>query len=248
MESKEPSTSRSTQFSAERDAGSSDQNSHSGRENGASFKQEIFKIILDKFLIGLLLVIAAFFSTIVIERFKGDVSLSGELNKIRAEKIGDAWEQLYRYEGVNTTLQKSIASFRQIDSLNDAAEQKKENWVPAREVGRSKGPVQVYDRKQALIDAMKSMDELSTSSRGLYKDVIDTANKNRFWLGKDNYEQIVAYAALLDEYRSRSLIELDGGVGSGKDNQTTLKELEDKIAKSSISIENIRSQLLVGGQ
>src|ERR1700674_963395 len=122
MKSKDSPTSQSTELSAESASRLSDQNSGTRSATGTDFKREIFKIVLDKFLIGLLLVLAGYYSTIVVERFKGDVSLSGELNKVRAMKMGEAWEQVYRFEGLNKTLRTEIASFRAIDAMNEAAE------------------------------------------------------------------------------------------------------------------------------
>jgi hypothetical protein len=51
-------------------------------ENKASLKQDLIKILVDKLLIGILLVIVGIFSTNFIERLKSERSFSDELDKI----------------------------------------------------------------------------------------------------------------------------------------------------------------------
>lgn len=62
------------------------------------FKREIFKIILDKLLIGVLLVVVGVFANYIVEKYKFEEGFRTELNKTRVARIGEVWVNLYIYE------------------------------------------------------------------------------------------------------------------------------------------------------
>lgn len=207
----------------------------------STLKQDILKIVLDKLLIALLLIVAGYFSTTLVEKFKADISFSGQLNKIRAEKIGETWEQVYKYEGVISTLHASMSP--------DNPDQQFIPTFSARVLvkGRNQAEMERELEKQTKIgtdSAKKRIEDLKVLSSTLYEQVIESANKNRFWLGESHFKQIVDYARLLALHNWRETIELDKGEGSGSENQAKVKELKDQLTKAAIGVREIRMELL----
>ncbi len=73
-----------------------------------SFKQDIIKILIDKLLIGVILIGSGFYVNAALEHYKSQQSFMSELNKVRVEKIGEVWEKLYEYEHANEDLYKKF--------------------------------------------------------------------------------------------------------------------------------------------
>lgn len=77
-------------------------------DDKSSFKEDLIKILVDKLLVGLLLIIVGIWSTNLIERLKSERSFSAELAKIRAEKIAEVWEKVYLYEAASKAQTEAI--------------------------------------------------------------------------------------------------------------------------------------------
>ncbi len=82
-------------------------------------KEDIIKLVVDKLLIGLILVGVGFYVSSNLDKMKSDNELTKELAKIQAEKIGETWADIYLLEekagqfytyvfGTDTTFMKKI--------------------------------------------------------------------------------------------------------------------------------------------
>ena len=79
-----------------------------------SLKEELIKIIIDKFLIAVLILIFGFFINIWLEKYKSYQSLSVHMVKTQAEKIGTVWELMYQYDEYTDDIIRQVARI-QID-------------------------------------------------------------------------------------------------------------------------------------
>lgn len=135
------------------------------------FKREIFKIILDKLLIGVLLVVAGVFANYIVEKYKFEEGFRTELNKTRVARIGEVWENLYIYEA---SVDNVVDQFRTIvieeKSDEEELKRKKKELPPLIEI-----------QGQALTN------------------LIASSHKNRFWIGEETYLEIINYTNILED-------------------------------------------------
>src|ERR1044072_1772751 len=75
------------------------------------YKKELYKIVFEKFLIALILVIVGFFATRLVEEFKSKQSFHAELNKVRIQKIGELWEKVYLFASIDEKVFGNADSF-----------------------------------------------------------------------------------------------------------------------------------------
>lgn len=137
----------------------------------SSFKKEIFKIVLDKLLIGILLVVAGVFANYLVEKYKFEEGFRTELNKTRVARIGEVWENLYIYEA---SVDNVVDQFRTIvieeNSAEDELKRKEKELPPLIEI-----------QGQTLAN------------------LIAASHKNRFWIGEETYLEIINYTNVLED-------------------------------------------------
>ena len=190
-----------------------------------SFRREIIKIIVDKALIGILLVIVGFFSTNITEKLKTERSFSSELNKIRAQKIGEVWEKVYLYEAeVEAETQALISS----------AERFAESTPTSTSTPRDYQEVV----KEAENEIRKKMEEGKIPSEKAYRELKDLINKNRLWLGERSYSEVSEYISTTSDY-SVAVTNKD----MGRTNQ--LKKRREELRAT---INNTRDRMLKGDE
>ncbi len=136
------------------------------------FKYDILKIILDKFLIGVLIIIIGLYGNSILENQKQSLSFNNDLSKIQAQKIGDVWELLYIFEASTDSLIRQVAT---IDIETTSIEERNERII-------------------------SEVTGLATKNSKLYDDLIEKTVMNRFWLGEIQYNSVKDYSALLIEY------------------------------------------------
>jgi hypothetical protein len=193
-------------------------------DNKASFKQDLIKILVDKVLIGIFLVIIGIFSTSFIEKLKSERSFSAELDKIRAEKIGEVWEKVYLYEAASKLIREKL-----ILELLDAG---------ARNLEKTKHPSADLNGIKDIKQEVKEMDEKEMRKDPPYfkenVELMNTLNKNRFWLGEDMFSDIEHYLAASEEYNL---------ILTSRD-ENRIKDAEKKREASRATIIKIRDRLL----
>ena len=152
-----------------------------------NLKQEILKIVIDKFLIGVILVGLGIFATNLVESLKNERSFALELNKTRVTKMSEVWEKLYLYEA----------------TLDSAMRTRKQRWVsevpfyhaaylPNEDAVKKFYFVQKEHEREVAV--------IMLSSEVAYRDLTEALHKNRFWLGDDDYFNILEYTETTNEY------------------------------------------------
>jgi len=134
-------------------------------------KEELFKVLLDRLLIGALLALTGLFANYLIEKYKFEEGFRTELNKTRVARIGEVWENLYVYEAAVDNL---VDRFRDI-----VVEAKSEEDELRRK--RNELPPLIEIQEQALAQ------------------LIAASHKNRFWIGEDTYSEMTSYSNVLAE-------------------------------------------------
>lgn len=180
-------------------------------EEEKSLKNELVKIAVDKLLFGAIILMLGFFTSSLIEQYKNSLSFTTELNKTRVSKVAEVWEKVFAYQAeldkitpylTNRPLQ--TAKFEEgVEGLNKQSEINSEI-----EAAR-------------IQEAKKRRDE-----------VIEINNKNRFWIGEDDYGKIMEYTKILqslEKYnyspdREKILIKLQEG-------RETLVNVRNKMLK-----------------
>ncbi len=134
-------------------------------------KKELLKILVDRLLIGCLLVFAGLFANYLIEKYKFEEGFRTELNKTRVARIGEVWENLYVYEAAVDNL---LDHFRNIVVESKSEEE------------------ELRRRKKELPPLIKSHEQALTQ-------FIVAKLKNRFWIDEDSYSDITEYSNVLSE-------------------------------------------------
>ncbi len=179
-----------------------------------NLKDELIKISVDRFLIGMLLILLGSFATNLVEKIKSERSFSTQLNRMRVEKISEVWEKVYLFESATETAIKGLRS------------------KPPNE------PREFSDTEaeRVLEEDRKFFRNLFRQSDSLYGELINLANKNRFWLGEESYTEIQNYIANTQDY----LYALE----EKPMNEEKVQKLSGKREKSRVSIKQIRDKLL----
>jgi hypothetical protein len=179
-----------------------------------NLKDDLIKISIDKFLIGMLLILLGSFATNLVEKIKSERSFSIQLNRMRVEKISEVWEKVYLFESATETAIKGLRS----KSLNEPREFSGE------------------EAERVVEEDRKFFKNLFRQSDSLHSDLIDLANKNRFWLGEESYSEIQNYIASTLDY----LYALE----DKPVNDEKVRRFSEKREKSRASIKKIRDKLL----
>ena len=152
-------------------------------------KKDLLKILVDKLLIGLILVVAGVFANNLVEKYKSEEGFRTELNKTRVARIGEVWEGLYIYEA---SVDNVLNHFTQI-ILETKNNEKLE-----------------LERRQT------ELPPLIKTQQSALADLIASTHKNRFWIGEETYKEINNYIDILSdlitaysEYNVDKIAELD---------------------------------------
>jgi len=154
-----------------------------------TLKEELLKTLLDKGVLGLLLLGCGFYLNRLLERFRTSLSFSTELNRTRVTRIGDVWEKLYEFE--------------QCAELSNR---------PGAERGKK-------------------------SFAGLFDELHDLIQHNRFWIGDSAYNEINAYKRLLRD--------LTNAREAGEERK--IADLQKEVDATGRTVTDVRDRLLKGG-
>ena len=142
------------------------------------FGREIAKIVIDRLLIGVVLVVLGFLANRTIEKFKSEQTFVEELNKLRVQKIAEVWEKVYVFEATAEPM------FKAREMTSDQIEEFMQGPL-------SEKKMKVYRQKDA--DAVAPFEHAK-------QEALDLANRNRLWIGEDQYAAIRAYIDASEEY------------------------------------------------
>jgi hypothetical protein len=139
-----------------------------------ALKADLTKIVVEKLLIGAVILCLGMFTANRIEHFKSSQSFISEFNKLRVQKIGEVWEQVYVWEAV--VEQNSARAWNIL----------------------GKGGPTLEDIRQTATELAGVADENIRKKN----ELLAAANKNRFWIGEEQYEAITDYVAVTERYQS----------------------------------------------
>jgi hypothetical protein len=162
-----------------------------------NLKNDVIKITVDKLLIGVVLAILGFFASNMLEERKSNRAFVDELNKTRAQKLGEVWEMVSMFDS----------------AVEDAAGKLLSNHVK-RDINRGLGVVVTQKQRESelLADASQQEDRL----RPMYEDTMKALIKNRFWLGENEYQRVRHFLELDFEYFKDRMMFLAGAVDESK--------------------------------
>lgn len=144
-----------------------------------NLKDDLIKISVDKFLIGLILILLGNFATNLVDKFKSERNFSFQLNQKRVEKISEVWEKVYLYEAAT-----------EIDIQQSKT---KRLYIEPREFTDE-------EFKRATNETTQNIRQAYKQSDSLRHELINLTNKNRFWLGEESYSEIQNYVENTMEY------------------------------------------------
>jgi hypothetical protein len=98
------------------------------------------------------------------------------LNRIRVSKIAEVWEKVYLYEA-------AVEKIMEIVNIEPRKPESEPTTHVTMKIPPEKDLLKTYEQNE------KSHDEL-----------LELLNKNRFWLGEDNYSEIKKYADTTYDY------------------------------------------------
>jgi hypothetical protein len=131
-----------------------------------AFRRSLVLTVVDKLVIGLLIVLAGFVLNMTLERFKSHQAFEKEIARVRVDRIGEVWSALYREEAligqlttVTAKVDPTTAYGEVVDTGKLGAEAKRLADEAARE----------SDRTERLLE------------------------ENRFWIGERLYREYRAY-------------------------------------------------------
>lgn len=179
-----------------------------------NLKDELIKISVDKFLIGLILILLGNLAANLVEKFKSERNFSFQLNQKRVEKISEVWEKVYLFEAATESAIKELMKQPPNEPLEFSDEEAKRV---------------VKEFLEARMKIFRQSDSLKSELAGL-------ANKNRFWLGEESHSEIQSYIESTEEY----LYALE----DKPVNEEKVQKLSAKREKSRANFRHIRDKLL----
>jgi hypothetical protein len=148
-------------------------------EGAKAFRRDIIKLVLDKLLIGGVILGLGLLGSHWIEKFKNREAFVSELNKNRVEKISEIWEKLYVYEpSLQSTINTLDSPPTRDPDLSD------EEWE-----------MQV---KQYYGRASEEQKKLGTIGEEIHSSI----EAKRFWLNDEEYNNIRNYLEAAKEFVS----------------------------------------------
>jgi hypothetical protein len=136
------------------------------------FKNDIVKIVIDKLLIGILILIIGLYGNSLLEKYKSAQSFNTDISKIQAKKIGEVWECLYTFEA---STDKWVQQILKIEMES----------------------VDIKTRNMRLISEMTIPIKENDKLREV---LLKKVNSNRFWIGENQYDSIMDYTNFLIDY------------------------------------------------
>lgn len=172
---------------------------------GSPLGNEILKIVIDKLLIGAILLGLGFAANHMLEQYRNKESFKTELNKTRVAKVGEVWELLYAFEAdVDKLVQEYTKIVLEAKSDKEQVKKQKEVLTPIAAQGR-----------QSLEKFMR------------------IANQNRFWIGDEMYREVMAYidvlGDLMNAYWSYDVDKINQSDKKRTELRKNVKQIRDKL-------------------
>jgi len=186
-------------------------------EDKRKFTFDLIKIIVDKLLIGAIVVILGFVGNFLLEKYKSEVRFSEKINETRVANIGTTWEQVNIIESLYDQLKRPI--LEEMDMFIKSLEFKDSiKYYPAdtNMDPFQKDSIHAY-RIIALMDTsifyfnhfysyLLYFNDTVYEMRFHAKAIVD---QNRFWIGENEHAHLSYFLSAFDEYLPEIKISTD---------------------------------------
>lgn len=201
-----------------------------------NFQQEITLVIIEKLLIGVIILCAGLWINKELENFKNVSTFKKGINEKRVEKISEVWELVYVYQ--ESAMSYYENNIKEWDKQNMYSRTKQEWEIAPALMKDSTGKVIVVSEgdKGSFTETnyFKIVIPDSPVLDSIYLNLQEKLIPSKFWLGEPNYNHIQNYISSI-----HSLREYDSGKG-----QEWVDSIKNKIELSKVTINKIRNQLL----
>lgn len=183
------------------------------------YKKELYKIAFEKLLIALTLVIAGFFATRLLEEYKSQQSFHAELNKTRIQKIGELWEKVYLFASLDEKLfsRSSNSTFSLIESIS----------------GKTQEEIKKMEEERK--------EKLKNDRQKLANELEELLPKYRFWLSEDNYQAVMEFYYLSQQYNSANAVVAFIRERKKNTGASSFTEAENKVIND---LENLHTEVV----
>lgn len=162
-----------------------------------TFKQEIAKILIDKTLLAVLIVLFGYFANVYLEKDKSMNSFNLEINKVKIERMSEVWEHVYLLINLeeNVRLVESINTFNHTEAL----EYKLALEILINELLGDNRRKSTDSENKDVVDKLirdedgkkeKHMKEIAKLRIEYVSKMKEVIARNRFWLTKQEYDLI----------------------------------------------------------
>ena len=138
-----------------------------------TFQQQLLLILVDKLAIGLLLALAGFLFSKILERFKTRQAFQNEIAKQRVSKISEVWAAIYSWEALVSQIVYDTSDLQ---------------------IRYKQDPANLEAALESEIEPLH--DKANQRSQVIH----ELAEVNRFWLGEDLYQRFRHYSNNLIDY------------------------------------------------
>lgn len=172
---------------------------------------ELLKIVIDKFILAAILVFIGLLAKQTLEVYKFDLAFENEIRANRADKIGEVWQELYRFEELTDKFSRSVIDTRNAAMSNDdlSTEDEKRNWI------------------------VTQLKETSEQYQEMHANLQEIAYSNKFWLGDEHFTKCADYTNALGNYYGAVLkgnqTALDNAIAERKKLRIDINSIRDDL-------------------
>ena len=189
--------------------------------NDAELKKDLIKIVVDKLLIALILILLSLIVDRQIDRYRSKLSFRKELNVTRAEKIGFVWESINLAQALtDSDMDKIIDEVRKQDVFRDKLK---------------KGQISNEQWETEFAASGNKINELYASRSEQFTSISLVIEGNIFWLGEKHY-------SLAKNFLSTFLVVVPIG---DKAYEYYKNEVEKKRSQSRIYLSHVIDDILM---
>ncbi|WP_172380769.1 hypothetical protein [Vibrio sp. Vb339] len=189
-----------------------------------TFSEEVKKLLLDRLVVGLLVGVVVYFSTVQLEKNKADEAFNIAVNQIRVQKIAEVWEEAALFEEKFDDLYYAVAKAHFEISMFESTEVSEKI---------------VYERKEVAL-AAKSVEEAR-------QKFLAKVRLNRFYLGRSLEAHTHEYYRALVSLDILQKLSLQSS-GNGDDYAHILEDSKMEIANFRADIDQVRRYFIAGGR
>ncbi len=161
------------------------------------FSEELILLIINKGLIGLLIIIAGYILNKAIEKYKSKKEIENAITRRKIEKLNQICDALADYENcvndihicraliVQTELEFIKSHFDTEEELNNWIQENSDEFIDTNMLSKP-----IRDKMNSMIQIHKDkLDKLEKEEEEKGYFFFDTLNKNRFWISKKQHER-----------------------------------------------------------